>query len=47
MASIRIIEFDTWRPGYGLATVRVYQAGTSTLASLFNDEELTDPAANP
>lgn len=47
MATIRVAEFDTWRPGYGLATVRVYQAGTSTLASLFNDEDLTDPAANP
>lgn len=47
MSSIRIADYDTWRPGYGLATVSVYQAGTSTLASVFNDEDLTDPAANP
>lgn len=47
MASIRIAEFDTWRPGYGLASVRVLKAGTNTLADIFTDEDLTTPAANP
>lgn len=47
MPSIRIAEFDTWRPGYGLATVRVRVAGTQTLATIYTDENLTTVAANP
>src|SRR5689334_11479797 len=45
--SIRIIEFDTWRPGYGLATVSVLMAGTNTLADVFSDEALTIALDNP
>lgn len=47
MAVARIFQFDTWRAGYGLATVNIYQAGTSTLADVFSDEALTVAAANP
>lgn len=47
MPSTRIAEFDTWRPGYGLSTVSVFQAGTSILAAVFIDEALTVPALNP
>ena len=39
----RISEFDTWKPGYGGAVVSVYVAGTSTLASIYTDENLTTP----
>lgn len=44
---IRIAEFDTWRPGYGLANVRVERAGTSDLADIFLDQALTQAAENP
>ncbi|MEX2127603.1 MAG: hypothetical protein WD871_05110 [Xanthobacteraceae bacterium] len=47
MPSIRIAEFDTWRPGYGLGTVRVLQAGTNDDADIFADEGLTEAAENP
>src|SRR5258708_40225475 len=47
MPSIRIEDFDTWRPGYGLATVSVLVANTGTLASIFTDEALSIPAPNP
>lgn len=47
MTAQLVSEFDTWRPGYGSATVRVYVAGTTTLASLFTDEALTVAADNP
>jgi len=42
-----IPTFDTWQPGYGGAIVSVLIAGTDTLASVFADENLTVPAANP
>jgi hypothetical protein len=45
--SVRIYEFDTWRPGYGLATVTVLRAGTTVPAQLYLDEGLTNAAANP
>ncbi len=47
MPSVRLADFDTWRPGYGLATVSVFQANTNTLAAIFTDEALTLAAANP
>lgn len=47
MPVIRIAEFDTWRPDYGFATVKVLKAGTTTLADIFTDEALTAPATNP
>lgn len=47
MPSTRISDFDTWRPGYGLATVSVLKAGTSLLADVFSDEDLTAPTGNP
>lgn len=40
-------HWETWRPGYAGATLRVYIAGTTTLASLFSDEALTVAASNP
>lgn len=43
----RIAEFDLWRPGYGGAVVSVYLAGTTTLASIYTDEDLTVAADNP
>ena len=42
-----ISEFQLWQPGYAGAIVRVYIAGTTTLASLFSNEALTVAAANP
>jgi len=47
MPSIRIHEFDTWRPGYGFAIVTVLRAGTSVEADIYSDEALTVPVANP
>ncbi|MBU8540180.1 right-handed parallel beta-helix repeat-containing protein [Falsiroseomonas tokyonensis] len=47
MAYQRIGDFDLWRAGYGGAVVEVFQAGTTTLASLFSDPALTLPVANP
>src|ERR1035437_8536044 len=47
MSSIRIADFDTWRPGYGLAVVTVLEAGTSVPASVYTDTALTISAANP
>ena len=47
MAVSRISEFDTWRPGYGGATVHVYLAGTTTSASIYTDEALSVAASNP
>lgn len=43
----RIAEFDIWRPSYANAIVSVYIAGTSTLAPLYLDEDLTIEAENP
>lgn len=43
----RIEEFDFWRAGYGGASVRIVQAGTDNLASIYFDEDLTSAAANP
>jgi len=39
--------FDIWQAGYGGATVRIYQAGTTTLANVYTDTLLTVAAANP
>lgn len=47
MAVHRIREFDLWQPKYGAAVVRVYVAGTTTLANLFTDEACTQAADNP
>lgn len=43
----RISEFDIWRPGYGNASVIVYQAGTTTPAALWANIDATVAAANP
>lgn len=43
----RVSEFDTWRPGYGNASVIVYLAGTTTPADLFANVDATVAAANP
>ena len=47
MTAQAISYFDTWQEGYAIATVRVYIAGTTTLADLFTDEALTNSADNP
>ena len=47
MAAHRIWEFDTWRANYGGATVKVWLAGTTTLASIYSDEDLSVALANP
>lgn len=47
MPSVRISDFDTWRPGYGADTVAILKAGTEELADVFLDEALTIAAPNP
>lgn len=47
MSVTRIAEFDTWRPGYGGATVNIYLAGTTTPASVYSDEAMAIPTDNP
>jgi hypothetical protein len=47
MTTVRISEFDTWQAGYGLATVSVFNAGTTDLAAIFIDETCETGAANP
>lgn len=47
MPVTRIAEFDLWRPGYANAVVNVRVVGTGALASIFLNETLTTPAANP
>lgn len=49
MASVaqRIADFDTWRPGYGAATVEVVRPGTTQLMPLYLDVGLTQPTGNP
>jgi hypothetical protein len=39
--------FDTWRPGYGGASVLVVRAGTTEHAPLYSDPGLTVPIPNP
>jgi len=43
----RIADFDTWRPGYGGASVLVVRAGTTEHAPLYADPGLTIPLPNP
>ncbi len=43
----RIYEFDTWQPGYGGASVSVFVAGTTTLATLYTSEAMSTTADNP
>ena len=47
MSAIRISEFDLWQPSYGGATVSIFDANTGLLASVFTNEALTAPSANP
>ena len=42
-----IAEFDLLRSGYAGAQVTIYVAGTSVLAEVFTDVEMTEEAANP
>ena len=39
MPVTRIVDFDTWRPGYGGATVTIYRAGSSVLADVFTGQQ--------
>ena len=43
----RIEFFDLWKANYGGASVAIYKAGTTALASIFTDEALSVAAANP
>ena len=45
--SVAIEYFDIWQAGYAGASVAIYDAGTTTLASVFSNEALTTAAANP
>lgn len=47
MPAQRLIDFDTWRPGYGGATVTIYLAGTTAPAPVYTDEALSVAADNP
>ncbi len=47
MAVTRIADFDTWRPGYAGATLTVYRAGSSVLADVFLNENMTVTGENP
>jgi hypothetical protein len=39
--------FDIWQPDYGGARVYVYRAGTTVLADVYTDLQMTEVAANP
>lgn len=45
--ALRIPDFDVWREGYGGLIVRVYVAGTTSLASLFTSPTMATPINNP
>ncbi len=47
MPVTRILDFDTWRPGYAGASVTVYRAGTTTPATLYANEGLAVTLGNP
>lgn len=48
MASfLPITEFQIWRPSYGGATVTAYVGGTTMLAALYTDTDLSIAAENP
>ncbi len=40
-------EFDLWRQGYAGSVVTVFQAGSTQLAPVYTDPQMTRPAANP
>jgi hypothetical protein len=42
-----VSDFAIWRQGFGGATVRVYQAGTTNLATVYSDANLTTETSNP
>lgn len=44
---MRLGEFDTWRPGYGGASVLAVREGTTEHAALYADPGLTTPLPNP
>lgn len=45
--SMRVWEFDVWRPGYGDNIVSIYLPGTTTLAAVYADPALTTALPNP
>lgn len=47
MAGVRIPDFDTWRPRYGGASIKIVAPGTTTPVPIFLDHALTVPAVNP
>lgn len=42
-----IAEFDTWQEGYANAVITIYRAGTTDLARVFVDENLSQRSPNP
>lgn len=47
MSFIRLGTFDTWQPGFALAQITVYKAGTTTEATLYDSEDLSGTLDNP
>lgn len=47
MSGMLIQEFDVWRAGYGDATVAIYKAGTTELATVYYDFAVTQVGTNP
>lgn len=46
-SAILIWQFDLWREGYAGAVVEVLKEGTTTLADIYTDVNLNEPADNP
>lgn len=44
---LALSDFDIWRPGYAGKTVNIFEAGTTTLATIYSDYLLTTTLTNP
>lgn len=42
-----VVEFDLWVEGYAGSVIRILKAGTTTLAQVFSDVQMTVAVANP
>lgn len=47
MTAVRIRDFDLWRAGYAGAIVTIYEAGTTTPATIYAEPTMVTPLANP
>lgn len=47
MTTVLVSEFDIWRPTYGGKRVVIYEAGTTSLATVYSDAAGVTEAANP